>query len=94
MKRVEIGGSIYGAVNRQWYQAASRRSGQEVADEIHHEVWFAEGGAGDHENFTTSKLMGFENDDGARRATARGPKAEIAPGDSGGRASIIDAADW
>ena len=63
MKLVEIGGSIYGAVNRQWYLAAIKRFGQEVADEMHHEVWFADGGAGDHENFTISKLMGFENDD-------------------------------
>jgi hypothetical protein len=63
MKLVEIGGSIYGAVNRQWYQAAIRRFGQEVADEMHHEVWFAEGGCGDHENFTISKLMGFQGDD-------------------------------
>jgi hypothetical protein len=45
MKLVEIGGSIYGAVNRQWYQAAVKRFGQKVADEMHHEVWFAEGGA-------------------------------------------------
>ena len=63
MKLVEIGGSIYGAVNRQWYQAAVKRFGQEVADEMHHEVWFADGGAGDHENYTISKLMGFETDD-------------------------------
>jgi len=40
MKLVEIGGSIYGAVNRQWYQAAVERFGQKVADEMHHEVWF------------------------------------------------------
>ncbi len=63
MKLVEIGGSIYGDVNRQWYKAAVKRFGQEVADEMHHEVWFADGGAGDHENRTISKLMGFENDD-------------------------------
>ncbi len=63
MKLVEIGGSIYGAVNRQWYRAAIKRFGQEVAGEMHREVWFADGGAGDHENRTISKLMGFENDD-------------------------------
>ena len=63
MKLVEVGGSIYGAVNRQWYQAAIKRFGQEVADEMHHEAWFADGGAGDHENYTISRLMGFENDD-------------------------------
>jgi hypothetical protein len=62
MKLVEIGGSIYGAVNRQWYRAAIKRFGQEVADEMHHEVWFADGGAGDHENYTISKLMNFEAD--------------------------------
>ncbi|MAG34077.1 MAG: hypothetical protein CL908_24625 [Deltaproteobacteria bacterium] len=62
MKLVEIGGSIYGAVNRQWYRAAIKRFGQEVADEMHHEVWFADRGAGDHENFTISKIMNFETD--------------------------------
>jgi hypothetical protein len=62
MKLVEIGGSIYGAVNRQWYQAALERFGQEVADQMHHEVWFAAGGAGDHENAVISKLMNFESD--------------------------------
>jgi hypothetical protein len=30
---------------------------------MHHEVWFADGGAGDHENVTISKLMAFEKDD-------------------------------
>src|SRR5262245_37628225 len=59
MKLVEIGGSIYGAVNRNWYKAAIKRFGQKVADEMHHEVWFAEGGAGDHENRVISTLMGF-----------------------------------
>ena len=63
MKLVEIGGSIYGAVNRMWYQAAIRRFGQQAADEMHHEVWFADGGCGDHENRTISKLMGFAGDD-------------------------------
>ena len=59
MKLVEVGGSIYGAVNRQWYKAAIKRFGQKVADEMHHEVWFAEGGAGDHQNHVISTLMGF-----------------------------------
>jgi hypothetical protein len=36
MKRVEIGGSIYGAVNRQQYQSAVKRFGQQVADQMHH----------------------------------------------------------
>lgn len=63
MKLVEVGGSIYGAVNRQWYKAAIARFGQEVADEMHHEVWFDEGGAGDHENHVISKLMGFADED-------------------------------
>jgi len=63
MKLVEVGGSIYGNVNRQWYRAAIKRFGQEVADEMHHEVWFADGGSGDHENYTISKLMGFEDAD-------------------------------
>ena len=63
MKLVEIGGSIYGAVNRQWYKAAIKRFGQKVADEMHHEVWFAEGGAGDHENHVISTLMGFAGED-------------------------------
>lgn len=44
MKLVEISGSIYGTVNRQWYRAAVKRFGQEVADEMHHEVWFAASG--------------------------------------------------
>jgi hypothetical protein len=59
MKLVEVGGAIYGDVNRQWYKAAIKRFGQKVADEMHHEVWFAEGGAGDHENHVISNLMGF-----------------------------------
>jgi len=63
MKLVEVGGSIYGAVNRQWYKEAIKRFGQEVADEMHHEAWFADGGAGDHENFTISTLMGFADED-------------------------------
>jgi hypothetical protein len=63
MKLVEIGGEIYGAVNRRWYMEAIRRFGQEVADEMHHEVWFADGGAGDHENYTISRLMGFADED-------------------------------
>lgn len=63
MKLVEIGGSIYGDVNRKWYKAAIERFGQEVADEMHHQVWFGEGGAGDHENQVISKLMGFEAED-------------------------------
>lgn len=63
MKLVEVGGSIYGAVNRQWYANVARRFGQEVADELHHETWFAEGGCGDHENYTISKLMRFEEED-------------------------------
>ena len=63
MKLVEIGGEIYGAVNRKWYEAVTQRFGTEVADELHHQVWFAEGGAGDHENFTISRLMGFADED-------------------------------
>jgi hypothetical protein len=63
MKLVEVGGSIYGAVNRQWYKAAVKRFGQKVADELHHEVWFAEGGAGDHENHVISSLMNFAGED-------------------------------
>lgn len=63
MKLVEVGGEIYGSVNRQWYLQAVERFGQEVADEMHHAVWFADGGAGDHENFTISRLMGFEGED-------------------------------
>ena len=63
MKLVEVGGAIYGDVNRQWYKAAIRRFGQKVADEMHHEVWFADGGAGDHENHVISTLMGFAHED-------------------------------
>ena len=63
MKLVEVGGSIYGDVNRQWYRAAIKRFGQEVADEMHHEVWFAEGGAGDHENEVIPRLMNFAHED-------------------------------
>jgi len=62
-KLVEIGGAIYGTVNRKWYDAAVARFGREVADEMHHEVWFAEGGAGDVENHTISTLMGFTGED-------------------------------
>jgi len=65
MKLVEIGGSIYGDVNRQWYRRVAERFGPEAADELHHDVWFAGGGAGDHENHTISTLMGFadQNDE-------------------------------
>ena len=63
MKLVEIGGEIYGAVNRNWYAEATKRFGQEVADEMHHTVWFDDGGAGDHENYTISRLMGFSGED-------------------------------
>jgi hypothetical protein len=62
MKLVEVGGSIYGMVNRQWYREVAKRFGQEVADEVHHQVWFGEGGAGDHENHVISKLMGFADE--------------------------------
>ena len=61
MKLVEIGGSIYGDVNRQWYRRVAARFGQDVADELHHEVWFDEGGAGDHENHVISALMNFSD---------------------------------
>jgi len=63
MKLVEIGGEIYGTVNRNWYSAVTERFGSEVADELHHQVWFADGGAGDHENYTISRLMGFADED-------------------------------
>jgi hypothetical protein len=63
MKLVEVGGSIYGTVNRLWYQAVAKRFGQEIADEMHHQVWFAEGGAGDHENDVIPQLMGFAGED-------------------------------
>jgi len=63
MKLVEIGGSIYGTVNRLWYLEVAKRFGQEVADEMHHQVWFGEGGAGDHENEVISELMGFASED-------------------------------
>jgi hypothetical protein len=63
MKLVEVGGSIYGDVNRKWYMAAIAAFGQEVADEMHHQVWFAPGGTGDHENTTISQLMGFADED-------------------------------
>lgn len=63
MKLVEVGGEIYGDVNRKWYVEAIKRFGQEVADEMHHDVWFADGGTGDHENFTISRLMGFADED-------------------------------
>lgn len=65
MKLVEVGGSIYGDVNRQWYLRVAERFGGEAADELHHEVWFADGGTGDHENEIISELMGFadQNDE-------------------------------
>lgn len=58
-KLVRIGGSIYGTVNRQWYLAVAEEFGEEVADRLHHKVWFAPGGAGDHENDIISSMMGF-----------------------------------
>jgi hypothetical protein len=63
MKLVEVGGEIYGNVNRNWYTEAIKRFGQEVADEMHHAVWFADGGSGDHENYTISRLMNFRDED-------------------------------
>ena len=63
MKLVEVGGEIYGAVNRQWYLEVAKRFGQDAADELHHDVWFADGGCGDHENYTISRLMGFAGED-------------------------------
>ena len=63
MKLVEIGGEIYGAVNRSWYAEAAKRFVKEVADEMHHTVWFEAGGAGDHENYTISRLMGSRGQD-------------------------------
>lgn len=65
MKLVEVGGSIYGDVNRQWYARVAERFGQEAADELHHEVWFSDGGTGDHENHVISTLMNFadQNDE-------------------------------
>lgn len=62
MKLVELGGEIYGAVNRSWYRQAIKRFGQEVAEEMMHAAWFDDGGAGDHENFTASRLMGFSGE--------------------------------
>lgn len=61
MKLVEVGGSIYGDVNRQWYRRVAERFGPDAADELHHEVWFADGGAGDHENHVISTLMRFRD---------------------------------
>lgn len=63
IKLVEVGGAIYGNVNRKWYDAVSARFGAEVADAMHHEVWFAENGCGDIENNTISALMGFAEED-------------------------------
>lgn len=61
IRLVEIGGAIYGGVNRHWYQAVAKRYGEQVADKMHHEVWFADGGCGDLENETISGLMGFSH---------------------------------
>ncbi|MBP1685392.1 MAG: hypothetical protein H6Q33_1535 [Deltaproteobacteria bacterium] len=60
-KLVEIGGVIYGNVNRHWYTQVAKEFGPEVADRLHHAVWFADGGCGDVENHTIGKLMGFAN---------------------------------
>lgn len=61
IKLVEVGGAIYGGVNRHWYMAVAKRYGEQVADEMHHEVWYADGGCGDLENDTISGLMGFSH---------------------------------
>lgn len=61
-KLVRIGGSIYGTVNRNWYKAVAEEFGEEVADRLHHKVWFAPGGTGDHENYLISDLMGFKDE--------------------------------
>lgn len=58
-KLVEIGGVIYGSVNRHWYQQVAKEFGQETADRLHHAVWFADGGVGDIENYTIGRMMGF-----------------------------------
>ncbi len=62
-KLVEVGGAIYGAVNNTWYAAVADKFGKEIADELHHEVWFKDGGVGDVENHTISGLMNFADED-------------------------------
>lgn len=62
LKLVEIGGAIYGAVHFGWYREVERRFGHQVAEEIGHRAWFADGGAGDTENQVISTLMGFSNE--------------------------------
>jgi hypothetical protein len=62
-KLVEVGGAIYGAVNTGWYAAVAARFGKDVADELHHEVWFKDGGVGDVENVTIAGLMNFASED-------------------------------
>jgi hypothetical protein len=62
-KLVEIGGIIYGAVNLGWYGAVAAKYGKQIADELHHEVWFKDGGVGDVENYSISTLMGFTEED-------------------------------
>ena len=71
-KLVEVGGAIYGAVNNTWYAAVAEKFGREVADELHHEVWFKDGGVGDVENYTISRLMNFENEDEATSRSRSG----------------------
>ncbi len=62
-KLVQIGGTIYGAVNQAWYGEVAEHFGKEAADEIHHQVWFKDGGVGDVENYTIGALMGFSDED-------------------------------
>jgi hypothetical protein len=41
----------------------AERFGKEAADELHHQVWFKDGGVGDVENYTIGALMGFSDED-------------------------------
>lgn len=55
---------------------------------MHHEVWFAEGGAGDHEKYVISTSMGFAGEDA--ETTPKGlavPAGHVVAHDPGLRAA-------
>jgi hypothetical protein len=62
-KLVQIGGVIYGNLDRQWHERVTKKYGVEVADALHHDVWFADGGVGDTENYFIADVMKFADQD-------------------------------
>lgn len=63
IKLIRAAGRIYGGLDQLWYQRVRDRFGQEVSDELQHEVWYGEGGGCDLEIRSLTTDMGFGGDD-------------------------------